>query len=46
MRPPKADICAATRDVRYGPQADIPVLGRISQKSLGARIGAMPVDAS
>jgi hypothetical protein len=24
--PPKADMCAATRDVRYGPIADVPIL--------------------
>ena len=41
---PKADICAATRDVRYGPQTDIGRL-RISQNGFTG-IGAMPVDAS
>ena len=25
--PPKADMCGATRDVRYGPKADITELG-------------------
>ena len=30
--PPKADMCSATRDVRYVPIADIPLL---SQKNLG-----------
>src|SRR5262245_39933309 len=27
--PPKADMCAATRDVRYGLKADIPIKHRI-----------------
>ena len=26
--PPKADMCAATRDVRFGPKADILVVNR------------------
>jgi hypothetical protein len=29
--PPKADMCVATRDVRYGPIADI-LIGRLSPK--------------
>ena len=27
--PPKADVCVATRDVRFGPIADIPIKHRI-----------------
>src|SRR5215470_8724088 len=33
--PPKADVCGATRDVRYGPKADI--LVRLSREQLETR---------
>ena len=31
VAPPKADMCGATRDVRFGPIADI-LIGRLSPK--------------
>src|SRR5262249_14890753 len=30
--PPKADVCGATRDVRYGPKADSCSAARLAQK--------------
>jgi hypothetical protein len=31
--PPKADMCSATRDVRFGPKADIVSVRRVTKKS-------------
>ena len=35
--PPKADMCSATRDVRYGPVADMPPYSRTSTGLLTSR---------
>ena len=43
--PPRADMCGATRDVRYGPEADIPAhIGWMCAKGPKAEIvSALPV---
>src|SRR5262245_39887147 len=41
--PPKADICSANTDVRYGPKADMPALAiRIVLAIVGAFQAVMP----
>ena len=39
--PPKADMCGATRDVRYGPTADIAYLIRSTRRRARASSAAL-----